>query len=154
MSQQNHPVQAANQCKVTLAQADITTLNIDTIVNAANGKLQRGGGVCGSIFRAAGPGLEIACAAINGCATGDAVPTEPFDMRNLKAIVHAVGPRVTGPLTDVHRTQLGSSYTRSLDVAVQHGLTSIVCFTSYMRQHLFFIGLSMHLYGHLRLSKQ
>jgi O-acetyl-ADP-ribose deacetylase (regulator of RNase III) len=54
------------------------------------------------------------------------VLTEPFGIRHVKAIVHAVGPRVSGPLTDVHRQRLASSYMRSLDALVQHGLTSIV----------------------------
>lgn len=98
----------------------------DAIVNAANDKLERGGGVCGSIFRAAGPYLDAACAALNGCATGDAVLTESFNIQHVKAIVHAVGPRVVGSLNDRHRRDLASCYARSLDVAVQHGLNSIV----------------------------
>ena len=117
---------AVDRCIVALVQADITTLTVDAIVNAANNHLQRGGGVCGSIFSAAGPSLDVACAAINGCATGQAVLTDPFGIRHVKAIVHAVGPRVSGPVTDEHRQQLASSYMRSLDAVVQHGLTSIV----------------------------
>jgi O-acetyl-ADP-ribose deacetylase (regulator of RNase III) len=112
---------------VVLARADITTLHVDAIVNAANSGLQRGAGVCGSIFQAAGHRLDAACAALGGCATGEAVLTEPFAIRHIKAIVHAVGPQVTGSLTDVHRQQLAGCYERSLDVASQHGLTSIVC---------------------------
>jgi O-acetyl-ADP-ribose deacetylase (regulator of RNase III) len=118
-----------NPCEVVLVKADITSLNVDAVVNAANNGLCRGAGVCGSIFQAAGPRLDVACAALNGCATGDAVLTESFDMRNVKAIVHAVGPQVKGPLTDLHRHQLACCYARCLDVASQHGLTSIVCFS-------------------------
>lgn len=73
--------------------------------------------------------MDVACAALNGCATGDAVLTEPFGIRHAKAIVHAVGPRVIGSLTDVHRQELESSYMRSLDVVAQHGLTSVVSST-------------------------
>ncbi|KAH7699116.1 O-acetyl-ADP-ribose deacetylase MACROD2, partial [Aphelenchoides avenae] len=112
-------------CRVLLVQKDITSLHEDAIVNAANDKLERGGGVCGSIFRAAGPYLDAACAALNGCATGDAVLTESFNIQHVKAIVHAVGPRVVGSLNDRHRRDLASCYARSLDVAVQHGLNSI-----------------------------
>ncbi|KAH7702260.1 Appr-1-p processing, partial [Aphelenchoides avenae] len=112
-------------CRVVLVQKDITGVPVDAIVNAANPQLQRGGGVCGSIFRAAGRQLDDACAAFNGCATGDAVLTEAFNIRHVKAIVHAVGPRVVGSPTDQDRRDLASCYTRSLDVAVQHGLTSI-----------------------------
>lgn len=108
-------------------QTDITNIPIDVIVNAANNELKRGGGVCGSIFQAAGPGLDLACATIGGCATGDAVLTGSFSHTRAKAIVHAVGPQVIGQLTDEHRQHLESCYTRSLDVAAQNGLTSIVC---------------------------
>jgi O-acetyl-ADP-ribose deacetylase (regulator of RNase III) len=110
-------------------QADITSISVDAIVNAANDKLHAGSGVCGAIFKAAGPRLIAACAKHGGCATGDAVLTESFDMRHVKSIVHAVGPQVKGPLTDLHRRQLASSYSRCLDVASQHGLNSIVCIT-------------------------
>jgi O-acetyl-ADP-ribose deacetylase (regulator of RNase III) len=115
------------KCYIVLAQADITTLHIEAIVNAANPQLGRGSGVCGSIFGAAGPRLDVTCAALGGCATGEAVLTEPFGIGHIKAIVHAVGPHVTGSLTDLHRQQLADCYERSLDVASQHGLTSIVC---------------------------
>ena len=129
LSQRSHvPHTLALACRIVLAQRDITNLTVDAIVNAANEKLQRGGGVCGSIFQAAGPRMDTACATISGCATGEAVLTEAFDIHNIKAIIHAVGPRVNGPLTEEHRQQLASSYRSSLDVCVQHGLTSIVCY--------------------------
>ncbi|KAH7693987.1 Appr-1-p processing enzyme family protein, partial [Aphelenchoides avenae] len=117
--------QSSTGCRIVLVQEDITRLHVDAIVNAANAQLVRGGGVCGSIFKAAGQNLDVACAALKGCGTGDAVLTSPYDIRHVKAIVHAVGPRVIGTLTDVHRDQLSSTYARSLDVVAQHGLTSI-----------------------------
>lgn len=72
-------------------KADITTLAVDAIVNAANAQLERGGGVCGAIFRAAGPGLAEACAAIGFTPTGRAAITPGFALP-AKWIIHAVGP--------------------------------------------------------------
>ena len=70
---------------------DITRVKADMIVNAANDRLEMGGGVCGAIFRAAGPQkLTAACQAIGGCPTGQAVVTPGFALS--KYIVHAVGP--------------------------------------------------------------
>ena len=63
---------------IEAARGDITVESVDAIVNAANGALLRGGGVCGAIFAAAGPELDTACAAIGSCATGDAVITPGF----------------------------------------------------------------------------
>lgn len=77
--------------RLAALQADITTLAVDAIVNAANPELRRGGGVCGAIFRAAGPALDEACAALGGCPTGGAVVTPGFRAR-AKWIIHAVGP--------------------------------------------------------------
>jgi hypothetical protein len=115
-----------NQCVAVLAQSDITSLSVDVIVNAANTELKRGSGVCGSIFKAAGRGLDAACAALNGCPTGEAVLTEPFGIRHVKGIVHAVGPHVTGSPTAEQRQQLATCYARSMDVSSQRGLSSIV----------------------------
>ena len=72
-------------------RADITTLDVDAIVNAANDRLAPGGGVCGAIHRAAGPDLAAACAAIGGCPTGDARITPGFRLK-ARHVVHAVGP--------------------------------------------------------------
>lgn len=80
---------------ITIVRADITTLDVDAIVNAANSRLRPGGGVCGAIHRAAGPQLALACAAIGGCATGDAVTTDGFDLP-ARHVIHAVGPRWSG----------------------------------------------------------
>lgn len=72
-------------------RADITTLPVDAIVNAANEHLAPGGGVCGAIHRAAGPELAAACAAIGHCPTGEARTTPGFRLP-ARHIIHAVGP--------------------------------------------------------------
>src|SRR5262245_12211358 len=74
-----------------IVQADITTLDVDAIVNAANEALAPGGGVCGAIHRAAGPELAAACAKIGGCPTGSARITPGFDL-TARHVIHAVGP--------------------------------------------------------------
>ena len=77
--------------EIRVWQGDITTLDVDAIVNAANNSLMRGGGVCGAIFRAAGPALDEACDAIGWCDSGDAVATPGFDLP-ARWVIHAVGP--------------------------------------------------------------
>jgi O-acetyl-ADP-ribose deacetylase (regulator of RNase III) len=108
---------------VAAVRGDITREPVDAIVNAANGALARGGGVCGAIFAAAGPGLEAACAAIGGCPTGDAVVTPGFALP-AKWIVHAVGPVWHGG-RDGEPELLRSCYRRSIEVAREAGATSI-----------------------------
>jgi O-acetyl-ADP-ribose deacetylase len=102
---------------------DITTLPVDAIVNAANGRLARGGGVCGAIFAAAGPELDRACAALGGCHTGDAKLTEGFRLP-ARYIVHTVGPVWHGG-DDDERELLARCYRRSVEVASEAGATSI-----------------------------
>lgn len=77
---------------IEIKKIDITELDVDAIVNAANSQLREGGGVCGAIFRKAGPAeLKDACLKIGGCNTGDAVITPGFNLK-AKYIIHAVGP--------------------------------------------------------------
>ena len=93
------------------------------MVNAANARLTRGGGVCGAIFAAAGPGLDGACAAIGGCATGDAVLTPGFRLP-ARFIIHTVGPVWRGG-HDGEPELLARCYRRSLEVAREAGATSV-----------------------------
>lgn len=106
-----------------IIRADITTLNTDAIVNAANSKLKQGGGVCGAIFSAAGPiELKKACNKIGHCPTGQAVITEGFNL-NAKFIIHTVGP-IYGVDTNAEKL-LYSCYESSLALAKEQGLNSI-----------------------------
>jgi O-acetyl-ADP-ribose deacetylase len=109
--------------KLRAWQGDITTLDVDAIVNAANTALRRGGGVCGAIFGAAGPQLDTACAEIGGCATGDAVATPGFRLP-ARWIVHTVGPVWHGGDRGEPK-QLASCYRRALGVARQVGARTI-----------------------------
>lgn len=76
---------------LTAIAADITTLDTDAIVNAANEQLEPGGGVCGAIHRAAGPDLARACASVAPCPTGEARITPGFSLP-ARYVIHAVGP--------------------------------------------------------------
>ena len=108
---------------VEVAQGDITALEVDAVVNAANEALRAGSGVCGAIFAGAGPGLAEACDAIGHCPTGDAVLTPGFALP-ARWIVHTVGPVWHGG--DRGEPELlGSCYRRSLEVAAGAGATSI-----------------------------
>jgi O-acetyl-ADP-ribose deacetylase (regulator of RNase III) len=104
-------------------QGDITTLALDAIVNAANGALRRGAGVCGAIYAAAGTGLDAACAAIGRCETGDAVVTPGFALP-ARWIVHTVGPVWRGGGAD-EAALLASCYRRSVEVAGEAGARSL-----------------------------
>lgn len=108
---------------VVATAGDITREHVDAIVNAANERLARGGGVCGAIFAAAGPDLEDACAALGGCATGDAKATPGFALP-ASWIVHAVGPVWRGGDSG-ESASLASCYRRSLAVADELGVRSI-----------------------------
>ena len=103
--------------------ADITTLDTDAIVNAANEALAPGGGVSGAIHRAAGPELARACAAIGGCPTGAARLTPGFRLP-ARYVIHAVGPVWRGGGAG-EAALLASAYRSSLHLAEEHGLDSI-----------------------------
>jgi len=103
--------------------ADITTLRVDAIVNAANEQLVPGGGVCGAIHRAAGPELARACRALGGCPTGSAKATPGFALPATH-VIHAVGPIWQGG-DKGEAALLRSAYTASLQVASELGCRSI-----------------------------
>jgi O-acetyl-ADP-ribose deacetylase (regulator of RNase III) len=107
----------------SVVTADITTLDVDAIVNAANEELLRGGGVCGAIFRAAGPQLDAACRALAPCPTGQARITPGFSAK-ARWIIHAVGPVWRGG-THNEPALLASAYRESLDLAKSAGVESI-----------------------------
>jgi O-acetyl-ADP-ribose deacetylase (regulator of RNase III) len=103
--------------------ADITTLDVDAIVNAANSRLIRGGGVDGAIHRAAGPELQAECDTLGGCATGSAKITRGYRLK-ARHVIHAVGPVWGGGDTNEEEL-LASCYRTSLALAAAHRLQSI-----------------------------
>ncbi|KAJ2796357.1 O-acetyl-ADP-ribose deacetylase macrod2 [Coemansia helicoidea] len=103
---------------VSVWQGDITRLQVDAIVNAADEAVLGGGGVDGAIHRAAGPRLLAACRALGGCRTGHAKLTAGFKLP-AKNVIHAVGPVGEQPAL------LASAYRESLEVAWAHGLRTV-----------------------------
>jgi O-acetyl-ADP-ribose deacetylase len=102
---------------------DITTLDTDAIVNAANEHLAPGGGVCGAIHRAAGPELARACAEVGRCPTGEARLTPGFRLR-AKFVIHAVGPVWHGGDAG-EAGLLASAYHSAMQLAARHHLRSV-----------------------------
>lgn len=108
--------------KLEIIQGDITKLEVDAIVNAANSSLSGGGGVDGAIHRSAGPELLAECRTLDGCPTGEARITAGYNLA-ARHVIHTVGPVYSGKPRD--KELLSACYQNSLKLAVDNGVGSI-----------------------------
>ena len=111
-------------CRLDILVANITTLDVDAIVNAANTSLLGGGGVDGAIHRAAGPELVAECRTLNGCPTGEAKITGGYRLK-ARHVIHTPGPVWSGSGADEKKALLADCYRNSLARAGEQNLASI-----------------------------
>ncbi|KAF7635142.1 Macro domain-containing protein [Meloidogyne graminicola] len=111
--------------KIFVTRGDITKLAVDVIVNAANSSLLGGGGVDGAIHAAAGPELLEECKQLNGCKTGETKITKAYNIKDVKAIIHTVGPIIDLGVNYLDRQLLSKCYKNSMDLTQQNGFKSI-----------------------------